>query len=398
MAKLKDYRHTVAACFISFISQAICNVYAPLLYVTFQSEYHVSLASLALLPTTNFAVQLLLDAVFAKGFQKVHYRALMIMALLFSCAGITGLVVFPAFFSNGYSGLLLATVFCALGSGLLEIMACPIIDACPTRRKEAMMSLLHSFFCWGAMGVTLVSSLCFSAFGMENWRYVTLGWAMVPLITSICFFFIPIPKVKENRNGSGFLQLAKKGVFWLLVLVILCSGAAEQSLEQWASAFVEVGLGVSKTAGDLLGPCMFFAVMGLSRVFYAKCSRKIPLKDYMLFSSLLCVISYLMTSLSESPVLGLSGCALCGFSVGALWPGSYSLATAELQIDNPSLFAALALAGNVGCSGGPALVGTVSDAFSGSLRIGLLAAEVFPIVLALILLILKCRGKRLDKL
>ena len=182
-----------------------------------------------------------------------------------------------------------------------------------------------------------------------------------------------------------FAELFRSKVFWVLVIMMVCSGACEQAVSQWASAFAETGLGISKTAGDLAGPMSFAVLMGGARAFYGKYGDKINLEKFMEGSAVLCVFSYLLISLAPWPFLNLIGCALCGFSVGIMWPGTFSRAAASLRTGGTAMFALLALAGDLGCSGGPTLVGFVSDAAGGSLKAGILAAVVFPALMLLCL-------------
>lgn len=388
----ENYNHTIYASFIGYIVQAIINNFVPLLFLTFQKEYNVSLDKIALLVTFNFGMQILIDLLSAKFIDKIGYRLSIVGAHIFAAAGLIALSIFPTIFSNSFVGLLAAVMLYAVGGGLIEVLVSPIVEACPTERKEAAMSLLHSFYCWGQAGVILLSTAFFVVFGISNWRILAIIWAVIPLLNGIYYTFVPIQTLTKEENGLSIKQLIKNLIFLLMILLMLCAGACEQSISQWASAFAEAGLGASKTIGDLAGPCAFAIFMGSARAFYAKFSHKIELQKFMLLSGGLCFISYLITSLSTSPIWGLIGCALCGLSVGIMWPGTFSISSSRIKGGGTAMFALLALAGDLGCSAGPTLVGFVSGILNNDLRKGILAAIIFPAMLIGILLF--CRKSR----
>lgn len=385
----KNYNHTLNACYLGYITQAIVNNFAPLLFLTFQSTYEISLDKIALLVSFNFGVQLIVDLLAAKYVDKIGYRNSVVAAHIFGAVGLVGLAVFPSVFPDAYAGLLLA-VFCyAIGGGLIEVLISPIVESCPTERKAAAMSLLHSFYCWGHVGVILISTAFFAIAGIENWRILAVIWAILPALNAVYFGMVPIQAEEEDVEGIPVRELFKMKIFWVLVLLMICAGASEQGMSQWASAFAESGLHVEKAVGDLAGPCLFALLMGSSRLLYAKMSERISLPKMMLSSGILCIVSYLFAALSPNPVLALLGCGLCGFSVGVFWPGTFSMAAASCPKGGTALFALLALAGDLGCSSGPGVVGVVSGAFSENLKAGLLAAIVFPVLLIIGLQLLK---------
>ena len=380
----ENYRHTLAACYIGYITQAIVNNFAPLLFLTFQRSYGISLGKISLLVTINFGVQLMIDFLAAHFVDRIGYRVCMVTAHICAGAGLIAMAFLPPLLSDSFLGLVLAIVLYAIGGGLLEVLVSPIVEACPTERKEATMSLLHSFYCWGHMGVVILSTLFFTVFGIGNWKILAVLWAVVPLFNACYFSLVPIRKlVEEEEEGLSVRQLSGRKVFWILMILMVCAGASEQAVSQWASAFAEAGLHVSKSIGDLAGPCAFACFMGTARIVSAKYSDKFSLERIMVFSSGLCIISYLLISLSPWPVLSLFGCALCGFSVGALWPSTFSLAVKKIPGGGTAMFAFFALAGDVGCAGGPLLVGRVSGIMSDDLRAGILAALVFPVLMIL---------------
>lgn len=380
--KKNKYQLTMYACFIGYIVQAIVNNFLPLLFVTFQKTYSIPLTQITLLITLNFGIQLVIDMLSAGFVDKIGYRASAIIAHVCSAAGLVLLTVLPEAFPDPFAGILIAVFIYAIGGGLIEVLISPILEACPTDNKEKAMSLLHSFYCWGHVGVVLISTLFFTLFGIENWKILAVCWAVVPAANIILFAKAPIYSLhEEGETGLTLKQLFTRKIFWVMMLMMLCAGASEQAVSQWASTFAEQGLGVSKTIGDLAGPMSFAALMGLSRLLYGKFGDKLDLDKFMRMSCLLCIAAYLCISLVPLPAVGLVGCAVCGFSVGIMWPGTFSKASAAVKGGGTALFAMLALAGDVGCSGGPTLAGFISGCFNGELRAGILAAIVFPVLL-----------------
>ena len=380
--KKNNYQLTMYACFIGYIVQAIVNNFLPLLFVTFQKTYSIPLTQITLLITLNFGIQLVIDMLSAGFVDKIGYRDSAIIAHVCSAAGLVLLTVLPEAFPDPFAGILIAVFIYAIGGGLIEVLISPILEVCPTDNKEKAMSLLHSFYCWGHVGVVLISTLFFTLFGIENWKILAVCWAVVPAVNIILFAKAPIYSLhEEGETGLTLKQLFTRKIFWVMMLMMLCAGASEQAVSQWASTFAEQGLGVSKTIGDLAGPMSFAALMGLSRLLYGKFGDKLDLDKFMRMSCLLCIAAYLCISLVPLPAVGLVGCAVCGFSVGIMWPGTFSKASAAVKGGGTALFAMLALAGDVGCSGGPTLAGFISGCFNGELRAGILAAIVFPVLL-----------------
>ena len=392
----ENYNHTLRASYIGYISQAIVNNFAPLLFLTFQKTYGISLDKITLLVTMNFAVQLLVDFLAAGFVDRIGYRKAIVLAHLLCAGGVAGLGILPELTGDPYLGFLGAGLLYAGGGGLIEVMISPIVEACPTERKEAAMSLLHSFYCWGHVLVVVASTVFFRVAGIGNWRILAFIWALVPFFN--CFYFarVPIRSMTGEDRGMSMRQLAGSGVFWLFVLLMVCSGASEQAMSQWASAFAESALQVGKTMGDLLGPCLFALLMGTSRAVYARFSRHMPLIPFMVGSGFLCIAGYLLAVWSKAPVMALMGCGLCGLSVGILWPGTFSLSCARIPRGGTAMAALLALGGDVGCSLGPTVVGLVSNTAGGSIRAGLLAAVVFPVLLLLCLSLAGKRGRKAE--
>lgn len=375
-----NHRHTVAASYLGYITQAIVNNFAPLLFVTFQNTFEIPLIKIGYLVTINFCLQLLVDFASAGFVDRIGYRKCIVAAHIFSSGGLILMGILPYIMADPYIGLIISIACYAIGGGLTEVLISPIVEACPTDKKSAAMSLLHSFYCWGHVAVILLSTLFFITAGRENWRYLAFLWALIPAGNAVYFCFVPIynkPAPKEEKKSNVLISK----LFFIFILLMICSGASEQAMSQWSSAFAESGLHVSKTTGDLLGPCMFAILMGISRVFYAACSEKIDLLKFIKGSCVLCIIGYLISSFSPNPILALAGCGICGLSVGILWPGVFSIASVKMPSGGTAMFAFLALAGDFGCSAGPTLVGTVSSAFNNNLKTGFLAAIIFPIIL-----------------
>lgn len=379
----KSYEHTIYASYIGYITQAIVNNFVPLLFLTFATDYQLSLDRITLLTTANFLVQLAVDLLSAKVIDHIGYRVSIIFAHFCAGAGLVGLAVFPALFGNAYAGIMAAVVLYAIGGGVIEVLISPIVEACPTRKKEAAMSLLHSFYCWGHLSVVLLSTLFFHVCGIENWRVLACIWAIVPFLNILYFALVPIYPIVSEHEKLSFGTLLRQKAFWLIVVLMICAGASEQAMSQWASAFAESALSVSKTVGDLAGPCAFALCMGTARALYGKYSDYIPLKKMMMGSAVLCIICYLIAVFAKNPVFGLIGCALCGFSVGIFWPGTFSIAASAIPGGGTAMYALMALAGDLGCSSGPTVVGMVANASGDNLKSGLLIAMVFPVVMLL---------------
>lgn len=377
-----QYNKTIAACFTAYIVQAIINNFVPLLFLTFQRSYGISLSRITLLVTFNFGIQLLVDLLAIGFVDRIGYRRSMVLAHLLAAAGLVSLTILPEVLADPFVGILTAVMIYAVGGGLLEVLVSPVVEACPSENKEAAMSMLHSFYCWGHVGVILVSTLFFQLAGTEAWKLLALFWALIPLGNMFAFLKVPLaPLAPEGESGMTIRQLFSDRLFWVLLLMMVCAGASEQAVSQWASMFAEQGLGISKTLGDLAGPMAFALLMGISRAFYGKFGDRIALDSFMAGSSLLCIVSYLCIVFVPVPAVNLAACAFCGLSVGIMWPGTFSKAAAALPSGGTALFALLALGGDLGCSGGPTLAGIVSGVRNDNLKAGILAAVIFPILL-----------------
>ena len=382
MPHSKNYQKTMYACFIGYIVQAVVNNFVPLLFVVFQDSYHIPLSQITALITINFLIQLGVDLLSAGVVDKLGYRTCVLIAHGCAAVGLVLLAFLPDLLPNPFAGILIAVGIYAVGGGLIEVLISPILEACPTKNKEKAMSLLHSFYCWGHVGVVLISTVFFRLAGVGNWRILTVLWALIPVGNLVLFAGAPIYSLhEEGETGLTLRELFTRKIFWILMLMMMCAGASEQAVSQWASIFAEKGLGVSKTVGDLAGPMAFAALMGTSRLIYGKYGDRLNLNRFMTLSCFLCIAAYGCISLIPNAAVGLAGCAVCGFSVGILWPGTFSKASAAVKGGGTAMFALLALAGDLGCSGGPTLAGAVSSLCGDNLRMGILAAVIFPVLL-----------------
>lgn len=393
--KKMTYHHTALACYVGYITQAIVNNFAPLLFLTFQKSFSLSLSQITLFVTINFLVQLAVDFFAANFVDRIGYRPCLVAAHLCCALGLIGLGFFPTVLPP-YPGLLAAVMIYAVGGGLLEVLISPVIDACPSANQSASMSLLHSFYCWGMVAVVLLSTLLLQWLGNDHWAQIACLWAIVPFLNALAFSKVPLGSVHSEGHSLSMTDLFRQKIFWILMLLMVCSGAAEQAMSQWASAFAERSLGVSKTVGDLSGPCFFALLMGLARMLHARIAEKVRLERYILLCAVLCVISYLLAVAPFSPMVNLLGCGLCGFSVGVFWPGVFSMATRQCRLGGTALFGMLALSGDVGCSFGPTLVGLVSGLADEELKVGLCAALIFPLLIILGIRLLHCQIKRVS--
>ena len=386
----QNYNATIYASYLGYVTQAIVNNFAPLLFLIFARDFSLSLTQITAITTVNFAVQLGVDLVSARVVDRIGYRPCIVAAHLFAAAGLVGLALLPHVLP-AYTGLMISVVLYAIGGGITEVLISPIVEACPTQRKEAAMSLLHSFYCWGHVALVLVTTAFLAVFGEGSWPVLACLWALVPLANIVLFRLVPLADVTAGHEKLSLGRLLRQPTFWLLLGLMVCAGASEQAMSQWASAFAESGLHISKTLGDLAGPCAFATLMGLARALYGKYADRIPLRGFMLASCTLCILCYVVASWSGNALMAMLGCAICGFSVGIFWPGTFSMAALALPGGGTAMYALMALAGDLGCSGGPTVVGLVADASQGSLQAGLGAAIVFPVLMLAGILLLKKR-------
>lgn len=390
----QNYKKTVIACYLGFVTQAITANFAPLLFLTFHNNYSIPLGKIALISSVFFVTQLIVDVLCAKFADKIGYRRCVVGSQFMSAVGLIGLAFLPELLPDQFTGIIISTVIYAVGSGLTEVLVSPIVEACPFEHKEAAMSLLHSFYCWGSVGVILISTLFFTVFGIENWKWLSCAWALIPFINMFNFSSCPIEHPIEDGEGMGIKGLLKVPLFWLAIVLMICAGASELSMAQWASAFAESALGLSKSVGDIAGPCLFAVTMGISRTIYGKYGNKLDLMKFMIGSGCLCLVCYVTASTASIPMLGLLGCIMCGFSVGIMWPGAISICSAKIPSGGTAMFALLAMAGDMGGALGPWIVGNITQSAGDNMQKGMLAGCVFPLILMISLLLLNRARRR----
>lgn len=379
------YTTTRRACYVGYVAQGIVNNLSPILFIVFQTRFGLSYKQLGTLILLNFMTQLAVDILCVKTIDRLGYRGPVIAAHVCAAAGIVMLGVLPALL-NTYTALVIATVTMAIGGGLLEVLVSPMVDSIPTppNQKASAMSLLHSFYCWGQVLVVLATTLLLRAFGEDNWRVVAAVWAIIPLVNVFFFSRVPLAQTIPDKKRTSLKTLFKTPAFIAVIMLMLCAGASELTVSQWSSLFAEQGLGLSKLWGDIAGPCMFAVLMGIGRTIYGMWGAKIRLVPFMAGSAALCVVCYLLTALSGNPVFSLVGCAMCGFSVSIMWPGTFSICSARFPLGGAAMFGILAMCGDMGCSLGPWLAGVVADR-TGSLKTGLLYGAIFPALMLAIL-------------
>lgn len=394
---MKNYKKTKLACYLGFITQAVAANFVPLLFLKFHTDYDISLGNIALISTFFFFTQLLVDLFCAKYVDKIGYRVCIVASEVCSAAGLAGLALLPEIMPSPFAGIIISVILYAIGSGLIEVLGSPIVEACPFENKEATMSLLHSFYCWGAVGTILVSTVFLMIFGIDSWKWLAVSFAIIPAINIYNFATCPIELLVEEGQGMGIRKLFSNPMFLIAIVMMVCSGASELAMAQWASAYAESALGFSKAIGDIAGPCMFAVTMGISRVLFGKASDKMNLNRFMIGSGILCFVCYLLASFSDNPIIGLAGCIVCGFSVGIMWPGTISISSKAFPTGGTAMFALLAMAGDLGGSIGPAIVGRVADMFGGSINVGMRIGLLFPSTLCFVLCLLNILNHAVNK-
>ena len=394
---MKNYKKTKLACYLGFITQAVAANFAPLLFLKFHTDYDISLGNIALISTFFFFTQLLVDLFCAKYVDKIGYRVCIVASEVCSAAGLAGLALLPEIMPSPFAGIIISVILYAIGSGLIEVLGSPIVEACPFENKEATMSLLHSFYCWGAVGTILVSTVFLMIFGIDSWKWLAVSFAIIPAINIYNFATCPIELLVEEGQRMGIRKLFSNPMFLIAIVMMVCSGASELAMAQWASAYAESALGFSKAIGDIAGPCMFAVTMGISRVLFGKASDKMNLNRFMIGSGILCFVCYLLASFSDNPIIGLAGCIVCGFSVGIMWPGTISISSKAFPTGGTAMFALLAMAGDLGGSIGPAIVGRVADMFGGSINVGMRIGLLFPSTLCFVLCLLNILNHAVNK-
>lgn len=385
-----------------FIIQALIINFPPILFLHFSTTYGIPLSKITFLVIINFACQFCLDMLSAIFAKHLSYKVMIVASNILAALGLASYAFLPEILPNAYLGLVIATLISAMGSGLIEVIANPIMQSCPKPKKNFSMGFLHSFYCWGALGVVLISTLLLLWTGMGSWKLLALLWALIPAVNTVIFLVSPMNQPSaELEETSSLSKLVKTKMFWLFIFIMILGGACEQAMAQWASAFAETVLTEinivpesAKLFGDLLGPCFFALTMALSRMIYPKVCEKYDLRRVMILSSILCAICYAVAAITQNPFVSLIGCGVCGFSVGIMWPGTLDLAGKTCTFVGTALFAMLSLAGDLGCLTGPALIGFTADILGGNLKAGMTAAILLPSLLTVILLLFKAKPQK----
>ncbi|WP_418547521.1 MFS transporter [Hominenteromicrobium sp.] len=413
MEKTQNFKSTVFACYRGYITQGIVNNLSPLFFVLFQNKFGISYSLISALILCNFVTQVITDMLSVKYVDRIGYRKSAVIAHALAFSGLVMQGTLPNVLPAPYVGLVLATIMNGVGGGLIEVIISPIVDSCPGDAKASAMSLLHSFYCWGQVGVVLITTLLLRLIGEDLWFIIPILWSLLPLYNLFRFLKVPLTPTVPEEEKTPLKTLFTSKIFLVALLLMLCAGASELAMSQWSSLFAERALGVTKVIGDLLGPCLFAVFMGIGRTIYGVWGEKIHLTGAMVFCAALCILCYLGTALFENPWLSLLSCALCGFSVSLMWPGTFSLTSAAYPKGGTAMFGILAVLGDVGCSVGPALMGAMSGAVSGNAKIaasfpnltadqlglksGMLFSAVFPAVILIGVLLLTRFHKSANK-
>lgn len=401
------YKHTLYACYLGYITQAIVNNLAPLFFIIFQNEFSISFEMIGRLILINFGTQIATDFLAVKFVDRIGYRKAAVLAHIFSAVGLIGLGILPKLFPSPYSGLVLAVVIYAIGGGLIEVLISPIVESLPGEAKASAMSLLHSFYCWGQMSVVLITTVLMKVLGTGIWFVLPVLWSLIPVYNLFRFMKVPLMPTVSEEEKTPVRRLFTSKVFIIALILMMCAGASELTMSQWSSLFAQKGLQVSKLMGDLLGPCLFAVLMGIGRTLYGVWGHKVHLKKALTASGLLCIACYAVTVFIQIPIISLLGCAVCGLSVSLMWPGTFSLTAESYPKGGTAMFGILAIFGDLGASIGPWLAGIVSDLAQKSTRLtafgessglnaeqlglksGLFTAMIFPLVLLVGITLLK---------
>lgn len=408
-----SYKHTLRACYVGYITQAIVNNLAPILFIIFQKQFHISFEEIGRLILINFATQTVADIIAIKYVDKLGYRKSAILAHIFCAVGLIGLSILPKLMASPYIGLVIAVMIYALGGGILEVLVSPIVESIPGNEKAAAMSLLHSFYCWGQMGVVLVTTILLKLMGNDKWTIIPVIWAIIPIYNGFKFIKVPLMKPLPQEEQVPIKVLIKSKQILVAFMLMLCAGASELTMSQWSSIFAEKGLNVQKIIGDIAGPCMFAIFMGTGRTLYGIWGSKINLRNALFGSGILCIACYIITVISPWPVLSLVACAISGISVSLMWPGTFSLSAKMHPTGGTAMFGMLAIFGDLGASIGPWLAGLISDMAQKSTKIievgkvyninidqlglksGLFVATIFPIILVVGILLMKDKKREI---
>lgn len=401
----RSYGLTKVACYIGYVVQAVVNNLLSLLFVIFNAQpYNISLEKLGSIIFINFAAQLFIDYISVFFTSRFGYKKCVVFAQATSVVGFVLLGFLPRVIEP-YFGILFSILFLAVGSGLIEVLISPIIEALPSDNKASNMSFLHSFYCWGQVLTVIGTTALVFALGNDKWFYIPFVWSIIPFINTLLFTRCDILELENNSAHSSALSLLKNKSVYKYMVFMFCAGASEITMVQWSSFFVEKGFGTEKWLGDLIGPCLFAVLMGIGRIGYGILGKKVSLERLLCYFSALCFVCYLVVALSNNGIICALGCAVCGLSVSVMWPGVISLSAEKFHSSGTAIFSLMAMLGDIGCAVGPWILGLIAEyAFDynlgrhlisalninstqSNMQLGFLICSIFPLIMFLFFVI-----------
>lgn len=356
-----QFGHLKLACYTANITMSVVGNLSPLLFLTFRELYGISYSLLGLLVLINFFTQLIIDLIFSFFSHKFNIQKTVRVMPVLALAGFIIYAVWPFFFEQAvYTGLLIGTIIFSASSGLSEVLISPIIAAIPADDPDREMSKLHSIYAWGVVFIIIVSTLFLLAFGQESWQYLVFLLMIIPIVSTALFAISQVPEMQTPERVSGAIQFLKNKSLWLCVSAIFLGGAAECTMAQWASGYLEQALDIPKVWGDIFGVALFALMLGLGRTLYSKIGKNIGRVLFM--GAIGASLCYLSAALTSIPLMGLAACAFTGFCVSMLWPGSLIVASDRFPSGGVFIYAMMAAGGDLGASIGPQLIGIITDA------------------------------------
>lgn len=403
---MSDYRLTIRCCYLGMFVQAIVINLAPILFIPFKEQLGLTFEQLGRLILINFVTQVAFDLIAGATVTRLGVRRMVVAAHILVTLGLWLFAWLPGRLTSPYAGLVIGTIVFSMGGGVLELLLSPIINAVPSERKAADMSLLHSFYAWGQMTVILLTALAVFVLPAGPWRWVAPFWSIVPALGAWGFSRAPIPPFVEEEKRHRLRELLRVPAFLAAMLGLALAGASEIAISQWISAFAEKALRFPKLLGDLGGVCLFAAALGVGRTWYGLYGHKVCIRTRMIGGALLATVMYVLASLSPWPWVSLLACVMSGLAVSLFWPGLLSLTAVRFPLAGASMFAVLCAAGDMGCALAPWAVGLCADRVTAlglgggmgwtpeafGLRMGLLAGALFPFGLLLVLIGLRQKG------
>ena len=386
-----------SACYTVSVTMALVSNVPPLLFLTFREMYGISFSLLGLLVVVNFATQLGIDLVFSFFSDKFDIPKTVRTMPILTVAGLVIFSLVPTFFPNlAYAGLVVGTILCAVSSGLAEVLISPIVASLPADDPEREMSALHSVYAWGVVGVVIFSTLFLLVFGKENWNILMLIFIIVPVLSSVLYSMTDITCVESEEGSGGLLGIFKNPMLWLSFFAIFLGGAAEVTMAQWSSGYLEQALGIPKVWGDVFGVAVFALTLGIGRTMYAKIGKNIS--KILTLGGIGAVICYLTAAFTSNPIIGLIACGFTGLCTAMLWPGNLMVVAERFPTGGVFIYAMMAAGGDLGASVAPQLVGVITDlaslspsltAFASDLgltsgqlgmKLGMIIGALFPLI------------------